>query len=152
MEESERASTIISIFTDDEDDDFESTQEGWDPNNTTFKLPSDDNNTSVDQVPDDPFAAIMKDLDEKAQELEQKKSDKKKKIKQKKQKQNQTKKSKNKTKTKPKHKHNANPVDPVSNPNANANPKPPAHVQSPMSPKPLLLRYNRKRSKCISYS
>lgn len=74
----------ISIFTDDDDDDLESTQEGYDVNNTTFTMPSDPkSDITGNQLFDDPFDAIMKDLDEKTQELEHKKPKKKKKSNQK---------------------------------------------------------------------
>lgn len=130
LEESERASTIISIFTDDEEDELESTQEGWDPDNTTFKMPPDNANVSnQDQV--DLFASIMDDLDEKAQELEkQKKSPKKKK-----------RKNKKKKAKKPSPSNKPEPIsNPNSDPNTDPNPKPKAKPnpgpQSPMSPKP----------------
>mmetsp|Transcript_41473 Transcript_41473/g.36679 ORF Transcript_41473/g.36679 Transcript_41473/m.36679 type:complete len:348 (-) Transcript_41473:90-1133(-) len=137
LEESERASTIISIFTDDEEDDLESTQEGWDPNNTTFKMPQDNHTHSHNNEDiDDPFAAIMKDLDEKAQELEQKKSVKP----------NKKKKGKSKGKKKKSKKPKSKPaaaepmIDPIMKPNPNPNPKvnPNSGAQSisPMSPKP----------------
>merc|ERR1712130_630351 len=71
----ERASTIISIFTDDDDDDLESKQEGDDE--TSFKMPSDAIAISDIDDADNPFDAIMKDLDEKMQELEHNKSKKK---------------------------------------------------------------------------
>merc|ERR1712048_207385 len=38
-EETENAPTILSIFTDDEGDDLESTQEGFDADSTTFTMP-----------------------------------------------------------------------------------------------------------------
>jgi len=73
-EESERAPTI---FTDDEDDDAESTQEGYDSSNTTFTMPPDPK--PVNNQVDNPFDAILKDLDEKTEELAKKPSKKRKK-------------------------------------------------------------------------